>query len=62
MKLLSAIVRNYRIHRERSVDFDPSRTLIGGLNEVGKSTLIEAVHRCLFLKSRKQLLTFSRRK
>ena len=51
MKLLSATVRNYRIHREATVVFDPSRTLIGGPNEVGKSTLIEAIHRGLFLKS-----------
>ncbi|MBZ0188390.1 MAG: ATP-binding protein, partial [Candidatus Obscuribacterales bacterium] len=42
MKLLSATVRNYRIHRETTVDFDPSRSLIGGPNESGKSTFIEA--------------------
>jgi len=52
MKLLSATVRNYRIHRETTVDFDPARSLIGGPNESGKSTFIEAVHRGLFLKSR----------
>lgn len=52
MKLLSATVRNYRIHRETKVDFDESRCLIGGPNESGKSTFIEAVHRGLFLKSR----------
>lgn len=52
MKILSAVVRNYRIHRETKVDFDPSRSLIGGPNESGKSTFIEAVHRGLFLKSR----------
>ena len=51
MKLISATVRNYRIHRELTVDFDPSRTLVGGANETGKSTLIEAVHRGLFLKA-----------
>jgi DNA repair exonuclease SbcCD ATPase subunit len=52
MRLLSALVRNYRIHRELRVDFDPARTLIGGRNESGKSTLIEAIHRALFLKAR----------
>jgi len=52
VKLLSATVRNYRIHRETRVDFDPSRSLIGGPNESGKSTFIEAVHRGLFLKSK----------
>ncbi|MCZ7638630.1 MAG: AAA family ATPase [Verrucomicrobia bacterium] len=52
MQLLSAIVRRYRVHLELSVDFDPARTLLGGPNEVGKSTLIEAIHRALFLKAR----------
>lgn len=52
MKLLSATVRNYRLHREATVDFDSSRTLIGGPNEVGKSTFIEAIHRGLFLKAK----------
>lgn len=52
MKLLSATVRNYRIHRETRVDFDSALTLIAGPNESGKSTFIEAVHRGLFLKSR----------
>jgi DNA repair exonuclease SbcCD ATPase subunit len=51
VKLLSAVVRNYRVHREVSVEFDGSRTLIGGPNESGKSTLMEAVHRALFLKA-----------
>jgi len=52
MKLLSATVRNYRIHQETTVDFDGALCLIGGPNESGKSTFIEAVHRGLFLKSR----------
>lgn len=52
MKLISATVRNYRIHRETTVHFDEHRSLIGGVNESGKSTLIEAIHRGLFLKSR----------
>ena len=51
MRLLSATVRNYRIHREATVNFDDARTLIGGANETGKSTFIEAVHRALFLKA-----------
>jgi len=52
LKLLSASVRNYRVHRECEVAFDPARTLIGGPNECGKSTLIEAIHRCLFLRAK----------
>lgn len=52
MRLTSATLRTCRLHRELKVDFDPSRTLIGGPNETGKSTLIEAVHRTLFLKAK----------
>lgn len=52
MRLLSALVRNYRIHRELTLEFDPSRTLIGGPNESGKSTLVEALHRALFLRAK----------
>lgn len=34
------------------MEFDPERTLIGGANESGKSTLIEAAHRALFLRAK----------
>jgi DNA repair exonuclease SbcCD ATPase subunit len=50
MRLLSLTVRNYRIHRDFTVGFDPSRNLIGGTNETGKSTLAEAIHRALFMR------------
>jgi DNA repair exonuclease SbcCD ATPase subunit len=52
MRLLSLTVRNYRIHRDITVEFDPSRNLIGGTNETGKSTLAEAIHRALFMRHR----------
>ena len=52
MRIKSVTLRNYRMHRELTVAFDPSRTLIGGPNEVGKSTLVEAIHRALFLKAK----------
>ncbi len=52
MRLVSATVKNYRIHRDTTVEFDSCRTVIGGPNESGKSTFVEAVHRGLFLKSR----------
>ena len=52
MRLLSLTVRNYRIHRDLTVEFDPSRNLIGGPNETGKSTLAEAIHRALFMRHR----------
>ena len=50
MRLVSATVRNYRILRELSVQFDAHRTVIGGPNESGKSTLVEAIHRALFFR------------
>jgi DNA repair exonuclease SbcCD ATPase subunit len=52
MRLLSLTVRNYRIHRDLTVEFDPARNLIGGPNETGKSTLAEAIHRVLFMRHR----------
>ncbi|TCD48343.1 AAA family ATPase [Chlorobium sp. N1] len=52
MRLISATVRNYRVHRETRVVFDPLRTLVGGANETGKSTFAEALHHGLFLKAR----------
>lgn len=52
MRLLSLTVRNYRVHRECSIEFDPARNLLGGPNESGKSTLVEAAHRVLFLRAK----------
>ena len=39
------------VHSDISIDFSPQITLIEGANETGKSTLIEALHRTLFLKA-----------
>ena len=52
MRFVSLTVRNYRVHQELTVRFDPSRNLIGGPNETGKSTLAEAAHRALFLRAK----------
>ena len=52
MRLHAVTVRNYRLHRECRVEFDDQRTLIGGPNESGKSTLVEAVHRAFFLSAK----------
>ncbi len=52
MRLISLTVRNYRLHRELTIEFDPDRNLIGGPNETGKSTLAEAIHRALFMRHR----------
>jgi len=52
VKLISATVSNYRIHKETSVDFNSGLTLISGPNESGKSTLAEAIHRALFFRAK----------
>ena len=52
MKILTVTIKNYRVHGNLTVDFDQSRTVIGGPNESGKSTLVEAVHNAFFLRSR----------
>ena len=52
MRLLSARIRDYRIHRDLAVEFDPRFTVIAGPNQSGKSTLAEALHRALFLPVR----------
>mgnify|MGYP003341905223 FL=1 len=49
MRLLAARVRDYRLHRDLAVEFDPRFTVIAGPNQSGKSTLAEALHRALFL-------------
>ncbi|MEI7952079.1 MAG: ATP-binding protein, partial [Synechococcaceae cyanobacterium ELA182] len=49
MRLLSARVRDYRLHRDLEVELDPRFTVISGPNQSGKSTLAEALHRALFL-------------
>ncbi len=51
MRLQSAKIRRYRLHQDLTIEFDPHRTLIAGDNESGKSTLVEAIHRALFLKA-----------
>ncbi len=51
MRLINCQIKNVRIHSDLSIDLSPQITLIGGANETGKSTLIEALHRTLFLKA-----------
>lgn len=51
MRIQSLTVRNYRIHRDCSVEFDHGLNVVGGPNEVGKSTLAEALHRAFFLRA-----------
>jgi uncharacterized protein YhaN len=51
MRLLSCQLQKVRLHDDLSLSFAPTLTLIGGPNESGKSTLVEALHRALFLKA-----------
>jgi len=51
MRLLHCRLENVRLHRQLELRFDRGVTLIGGPNETGKSTLVEALHRTLFLKA-----------
>ena len=50
MKIQKVTLRNYRRHEQLEVSFAADRTLIHGPNEIGKSSLIEAIHRCLFYR------------
>ncbi|MDC0288267.1 AAA family ATPase [Rubripirellula sp.] len=52
MLLKSVTIRNYRQHGDLTVPFDSARTLIAGVNESGKSTLVEALHRALLCKAK----------
>jgi hypothetical protein len=51
MRLLDCRLQNLRLHGDLALRFAPGLTLIGGPNETGKSTLVEALHRGLFLKA-----------
>ena len=51
MRLRHCRLQQVRLHRDLSLDFAPGLTLIGGPNESGKSTLIDALHRALFLRA-----------
>jgi DNA repair exonuclease SbcCD ATPase subunit len=51
MRLLNCQLQNVRLHGDLDLNFSPRLTLIGGPNESGKSTLVEALHRALFLKA-----------
>ncbi|MEO1993453.1 MAG: ATP-binding protein, partial [Pirellulales bacterium] len=52
MKLISVTIRQYKVHEYVHIDFDAARNVIGAPNESGKSTIVEAIHHALFLRSR----------
>ncbi|WP_411870848.1 hypothetical protein [Vulcanococcus limneticus] len=51
MRLLHCRLRQVRQHRDLGLRFGRRFTLIGGANETGKSTLVEALHKGLFLRA-----------
>ena len=51
MRLLQCSLHSIRRHQALELDFHPGLTLITGANETGKSSLVEALHRTLFLKA-----------
>ena len=51
MRLIRCRLESVRRHRTLELSFAPGLTLIGGANESGKSSLVEAMHRTLFLRA-----------
>ena len=51
MRLLACQLQRVRLHGTLQLHFAPGITLVGGGNETGKSTLVEALHRTLFLRA-----------
>ncbi len=51
MRLISCRLQNVRRHRSVELSFGRQLTLIAGANESGKSTLVEALHKGLFLRA-----------
>ena len=51
MRLISCRLRQVRQHGDLQIQFGRKLTLIGGANEAGKSTLVEALHKGLFLRA-----------
>jgi len=51
MRLIAARLERVRQHRLLELRFDAGFTLIAGANETGKSTVVEALHKALFLKA-----------
>ena len=51
MRLISCRLQNTRRHRTLELTFGRQITLIAGANESGKSTLVEALHKGLFLRA-----------
>ncbi len=51
MRLIRSEFASVRRHQDLVLDFAPGLTVIGGANESGKSSLVEALHRTLFVRA-----------
>lgn len=51
MKLLQAELRNFRCFNNQTISFDKPLVLIEGDNGSGKTSLLEAIHYCCYLRS-----------
>ncbi|QNI54583.1 AAA domain protein [Synechococcus sp. BIOS-E4-1] len=51
MRLIRCRLESVRRHRALEIPFAPGLTLIGGANESGKSSLVDAMHRALFVRA-----------
>ena len=51
MRLIRSEFTSVRRHQELILEFAPGLTVIGGANESGKSSLVEALHRTLFVRA-----------
>ena len=50
IKLIKLRLQNFRKYKEKVVEFGATKTVISGRNEVGKSTIADAVNWILFDK------------
>ena len=51
MRLIACRLQNVRRHRDLELRFGRELTLIAGANDTGKRTLVEALHKTLFLRA-----------
>ena len=51
MRLIRSEFTSVRRHQELVLEFAPGLTVIGGANESGKSSVVEALHRTLFVRA-----------
>ena len=54
MRLLRLEVQDFRGIHSATIAFGPGLTVLHGPNELGKSTLVEAIHAALFLQTTSQ--------